>query len=310
MLATSAPQLPSVSVLEADVATCSLCGGHADLAFTATDRNRAISTQPFRYRRCDVCRCYTLVDVPEDLGPFYPADYYGLRGVAELEQRAYIDAHKVARVRAHVPTGRLVEVGPAGGTFAHAARRAGYHVTAIERDERISRHLNDVINIPTINSADPVRALEGLPPTDVVAMWHVIEHLPNPWEVLNAAADLLRPGGALVLSAPNPDSLQCRLLKARWAHVDAPRHLVLLPLRELTKRCAAVGLRLTELTTSDPAGRHINWMGWEYAVRRRPAAGPAPRPLALATLGFTLAMRPIEHTGERGAAYTAVFTKV
>lgn len=299
----------SVPVQDAEIGVCPLCGGRAALAFSAVDRNREITAQPFRYRRCRDCAVYSLVDVPLDLGSFYPAEYYKLLDVAALEDLRWVEEHKVARIRAHVPSGRLVEIGPGPGVFAYAAQRAGYHVTAIEMDLRAGRHLREEVGVETIISDDPATALAGLPATNVVAMWHVIEHLPNPWEVVAAAAERLEPGGALVIAAPNPDALQFRLLKARWAHVDAPRHLFLLPLRKLSERCAALGLRQAAVTTADPAGRHWNRFGWEYAARRRPAAGPAPRPLALAALAVTLAMRPVEHSGLRGAAYTAVYVK-
>jgi hypothetical protein len=127
--------------------------------------------------------------------------------------------------------------------------------------------------------------------------------------VLEAAAANLEPGGVLALATPNPESAQFRLLGPRWAHVDAPRHLFLLPLGAITGRAAELGLRRAAVTTSDPSGRHWNRFGWEYALRRRPAAGPPPRPLALAALGLTVALRPLEHSGMRGAAYTAIFVK-
>jgi len=304
--ATTPPRAP---VRDAKLPVCPLCDGPATLAFTAHDRNREITQQPFRYRRCDACGAYSLVDVPVDLGPFYPSEYYERLDVEALEGLRWAEEHKVAAVRAHVAAGRIVEIGPGSGVFAHAAQRAGYDVTAIEMDERASRHLRDEVGVETITSADPAAALAGLPPVDAVTMWHVIEHVGDPWAVVAAAAERLRPGGAFVVATPNPDALQFRLLRARWAHVDAPRHLFLLPLRALAACCAANGLRQASVTTADPAGRHWNRFGWEYAARHRPAAGAAPRPLALAALGVTLAMRPIEHTGLRGAAYTAVFVK-
>jgi SAM-dependent methyltransferase len=307
---TTIAAMPAVvPVHAADPAVCPLCQGRAVAVFTATDRNREISPQPFRYRRCTVCAALSLVDVPQDLGPFYPSEYYELLDPAQLDGLVPVEQHKIDRVRRWAEPGRLVEIGPGIGVFAHGARRAGYDVTAIEMDERACTYLRDVVGANAINSADPAAVLAQLPPSRAIALWHVIEHLPDPWAVVDAAAANLEPGGALVIATPNPDALQFRLLKARWAHVDAPRHLFLLPLATLADRCRAHGLRQADVTTTDPAGRHWNSFGWEYAARRRPAAGPAPRALALGAVAFSLAMRPLEHTGLRGAAYTAVFVK-
>lgn len=58
-----------------------------------------------------------------------------------------------------------------------------------------------------------------------VTMWHVFEHLPEPRETLQIIAKVLRPGGYLMISLPNIDSLQSRLFRGRWLHLDPPRHL-------------------------------------------------------------------------------------
>lgn len=301
---------PTAKPATDDVGRCPLCGGTAALAFTARDRNRELSDQPFRYRRCETCGAYSLIDIPADLGHFYPSEYYELPYPAQLEALAPNQGHKLDLLRrVAAPPGRLVEIGPGSGAFAYAARRAGYDVTAIEMDERVCAHLRDTIGIAAVQSARPEEAMGGLPPSRAIAMWHVIEHVPEPWALLDAVAAGLEPGGVLAVATPNPDSLQFRLLGARWAHVDAPRHLFLLPLDALRKRAEAAGLRLVKVTTSDPDGRHWNRFGWECALRRRPAAGPAPRTVSAAALGLTLGMRPVEHSGLRGAAYTAVFLK-
>jgi SAM-dependent methyltransferase len=294
----------------ADALRCPLCGGAATLALTARDRNRELSDELFRYRRCQVCGVYSLINVPADLGRFYPSEYYELPDAARVDALVPAEMHKLELIRRFAdPPGRLVEVGPGSGVFAYAARRADFDVTAIEMDERTCAHLRDTIGIQAVQSARPEASLTELPPSRAIALWHVVEHVPEPWALLDAAAANLEPGGALALATPNPDSLQFRLLRARWAHVDAPRHLFLLPLDAVRARAEAAGLRLAHVTTTDPAGRHWNRFGWEYALRRRPASGPASRPVAGAALGLTLAMRPLEHTGMRGTAYTAVFVK-
>jgi 2-polyprenyl-3-methyl-5-hydroxy-6-metoxy-1,4-benzoquinol methylase len=292
-----------------EVGRCPFCGGRAEPSLEAVDRNRELSDERFRYRRCLGCGTLSLIDVPADLGRFYPPSYYELPAAGDLERLAPAEAHKVSLVRRYVPPGRMVEVGPGAGVFAYGAARAGFDVTAIEMDPRTCEHLSTAVGVRVIESDDPAAGLAGLPASRAIAMWHVLEHLPDPAAAIDAASENLEPGGVLALATPNPQALQFRLLKARWAHVDAPRHLFLIPLEALTRRAAAAGLRRAEVTTSDPSGRHWNRFGWESAMRRRPSAGPAPKPVAVVALGLTLAVRPLEHTALRGAAYTAVFIK-
>jgi hypothetical protein len=49
------------------------------------------------------------------------------------------------------------------------------------------------------------RVLHG--PYDVVTLWHVLEHLPEPGAMLDAVRARLRPAGLLVAAVPNLDNL-------------------------------------------------------------------------------------------------------
>jgi SAM-dependent methyltransferase len=288
---------------------CPLCGGESDDAFHVGDRNRGITGESFHYRRCRSCRTIFLATVPSDLGRYYPEDYYGLPTPAELERAARAEAPRLALLRPFATDGTLVEVGAAFGVFARAARNAGYDVTAIEMDARCCEYLEHVARVRAIRSDVPEDALATVGTVRVITLWHVLEHLPRPWDVLERAAERLERGGVLALAMPNPDSLQFRVLGARWAHVDAPRHLFLIPFDALRARLDDLGFDVARVTTSDPAGRHWNAFGWEYALRRNPARRPPTLRTRLASRLLALGLAPLERRGMHGTAYTAVFVR-
>jgi 2-polyprenyl-3-methyl-5-hydroxy-6-metoxy-1,4-benzoquinol methylase len=289
--------------------SCPLCGGETDLAFRVGDRNRAITDQGFEYRRCRSCRTTYLLDVPDDLGRYYPEDYYGLPTAVELDRAADGEVSKLALLRPFVSGGQMVEIGPAFGIFALAAKRAGFDVIAIEMDRRCCKYLEDVVGVRAICSDAPEKVLTDVGPTTVIVLWHVLEHLPRPWDVLEQAAERLDSGGVLALAMPNPDALQFRLLGARWAHVDAPRHLFLIPFAALRNRAEELGFEVAHVTTSDPAGRYWNAFGWEYALRRHPARSPSTRATRTGSRLLGVGLAPLERRGMNGTAYTAVFVK-
>lgn len=290
--------------------TCPLCGGSAEPAFSVGDRNRELSTVVFHHLRCLACGTYFLADVPEDLGGYYPEDYYGLPTLAELDHVARGERPRLETLaRFAPPPARLVDIGAAFGVFARAAKLAGYDVTAIEMDRRCCAYLESTVGVRAINSAEPETALLEVGETDAVVLWHVLEHLPRPWELLASAAAVLPPGGVLALATPNPEALQFRLLGPGWAHVDAPRHLFLIPFRALAARMRELGFEVAHVTTSDPAGRHWNAFGWEYALRRRPARHRSTLLTRWLSRAFALVMAPLERRGMNGTAYTAVFVK-
>jgi 2-polyprenyl-3-methyl-5-hydroxy-6-metoxy-1,4-benzoquinol methylase len=288
---------------------CPRCGGASEHALEAVDRNRCVSDEVFEYRRCLSCGVLWLLDPPEDLGRYYPGDYHSFLRGAELAAAADAEAPRLGLVTRHVTGGRLVEAGPSQGVFSFAAKRAGFEVTGLELDPACCEHLEHEVGITAINTATPSAALGELPPSRAIVLWHVIEHLEDAWPFVRAAAENLEPGGVLALATPNPDSLQFGIMGARWVHLDAPRHVTLIPLPALTAEAEALGLRRVEATTVDPVGRSLNQMGWQHSFTQPPVLRENPRFSYTVGRMLTPALRPVEERNLRGAAYTAVFQK-
>ena len=285
--------------------TCPLCGGASATAFITTDRNRGLSDERFEYGRCSRCATLFLVNVPDDLDRFYPPEYYSQ---PQIEKAAGVEQAKLDLLGVE-PGGRLVEIGPGAGAFAFAARRAGFEVTGVEMDPAAVEQLRSLAGVEAVRSHTPHAALDALPPSRVIVMWHVLEHLPDPWRTVESAARNLEPGGTLAIAVPNPESLQLRVLGERWAHIDAPRHLFLIPASELISRARGFGLAPVRLTTRDRRGVHWNAFGWQRLLMR-PGAPRAQTAAALAvgTLATAVAS-PLELRGLNGATYTAIFRK-
>ncbi|MDW5593650.1 class I SAM-dependent methyltransferase [Conexibacter stalactiti] len=287
---------------------CRLCGGPTAPAFSARDRNHRISPESFRYVSCAACGTLTLADVPADLGRYYPASYYGVPDSADAAvARDENAAHRLELLRGLVPQGRLVEIGPSYGGFLELARRAGYDVSAIELDAGCCRFISEQLRLPVTQSDDPAAALTG--PYDAIVMWHVLEHLADPAALIASAAAALAPGGMLIAIAPNPESLQLKLLGGRWAHVDAPRHLALIPLAALAGEGAKHGLEVAWSTTADEDALRSNNFGWSGSLAASTQNETVARGLRLGGELVRIAVAPVERRGQRGASYTIALRK-
>lgn len=62
---------------------------------------------------------------------------------------------------------------------------------------------------------------------DVILMHHVIEHLPNPIEVIQECNRILKTNGYLIMITPNVGSLGRKLYGRSWRGLETPRHLYL-----------------------------------------------------------------------------------
>ena len=291
--------------------TCPACHGSASFYFSAQDTNRNISDHNFAYFRCAACHYIFLDPIPQDLGRFYPEDYYGAppESVKALEGAARIvEGYKIDLIKEHIKSGRMLEIGPSMGGFAVLAQSEGYDVETIEMNSTCSDFLNQVANIKTIHAKDEISALAQIEPVDAIAMWHVIEHLQNPFELLRAVNQKLKEGGVLVVAAPNPDALQFRLLRSRWVHVDAPRHVCLIPLKLLRKKLEGLGFEVICETTTDRGGLGWNQFGWEYSLANRFTSPRARRWAQRLGRLISAVARPFEK-GQRGSAYTVIARK-
>ena len=279
-------------------------------AFIATDRNRRISDEHFEYRRCQACDSIVLAAVPEDIGRYYPHEYYSVPSSREeLMITAAPERYKLDLVRSLVPRGRLIEVGPAIGGFAVHAQGAGYDTTAIEMDPACCGFLRDVVGIEVHETSDPAVALRDNAPFDVIAMWQVLEHLPDPVSVLVAAAAALAPGGVLVIAVPNPEALQFRMFGARWTHIDAPRHRSLIPARTVAAVGGRLGLEVAMLTTRDAGTLGWNWFGWRESLAGYSLHERGRRALRFAGSVVTRLMAPVERRRDNAATYTLVLRR-
>ena len=289
---------------------CPACREQAALSFRTRDYNRRLSAEVFDYYHCLGCGLFFLHPIPVDLGRYYPSDYYIIPdSAADLSAALSMVRYKMEILRPFAQPGRLLEIGPACGDFALQAKQAGFEVDAIEMDPRCCEFLVKQVGVRAICTTDTLGVLREAGPYDVIAMWHVIEHLTNAWEILAAISGRLRPGGVVLLAAPNPDAFQFRILRGRWPHVDAPRHVLLIPLPLLIEQARRCGLQPAWTTTDDEGARGWNEFGWEQTLSNLATGQKAKQRLR----GFG---RWIAHRAERwdrqegrGSAYTVIFRK-
>lgn len=288
---------------------CPICGSAAEPSIHATDDNHRVSSNVFSYARCPDCRTVFLTNPPDDLARYYEADYYDIPSLDRLSNLAAKDPNKIEIVDRFAGGKRLLEIGPAFGVFAYQAKQRGYDVDVIEMDERCCAYLSDQVGVGVTRSDAPDKALAALPEHDVIALWHVLEHLHGIPRVLEAAAANLRPGGILVIATPNPDAAQFGLMGSRWPHLDAPRHLALIPMQTLQDLGAKTGLEAAFVTTDDSDARSWNRFGWQRLLMNRFRSSTMQRAMFVLGSGIAILASPFDRRPTRGAAYTMVLKK-
>jgi SAM-dependent methyltransferase len=133
----------------------------------------------------------------------------------------------------------VLDVGSNRGSFARAIVEAAPQsiVTAVEPDERVAQSCAEVERTELIGARIEDVALES-ERFDIVHSCHTIEHLAEPSRVLADHWRVLKPGGLLILDAPNIAFLDSEDVVEEW-FID--KHLYHFSARTLMRLVSAAG---------------------------------------------------------------------
>lgn len=149
------------------------------------------------------------------------ADY---RGDAPLYLKTFRKRSKLVQRYFDTPL-RLLDIGCAAGYFMAVMRDLGWKVEGVEPSSTIVQFARARFGLDQIVQG----TLEAAPwPTrsfDLVTMWDVVEHVPDPVSLLKKAASLLRDEGHLIIETQNIGSCFARLLGKRWHHFKHLEHI-------------------------------------------------------------------------------------
>lgn len=297
-------------MMQNDSITCKNCNQKALFLFNARDYNRYVKNEIYTYYQCSACGFIFLNPIPRNLKTYYPDVFHAIpASLSQLIESSHIEKYKVDLVKKFISSGRLLDIGPSFGGFAYLAKMAGFNVEAIEMDDHCCQFLKQIVGINVFHSTNPSVAMRSVNLYNVITLWHVIEHLPDPWPTVESAARHLLPGGIIVIASPNPDSLSFNAWGRFWVHVDAPRHVQLIPISLLKDKLRTFGLRPIFLTSKDPGASSLNRQGWQKSAMNLFANKKLKHLMQILGFFAYITMIPLDYSGFRGNGYVAVFKK-
>jgi 2-polyprenyl-3-methyl-5-hydroxy-6-metoxy-1,4-benzoquinol methylase len=111
--------------------------------------------------------------------------------------------------------GTILDVGTAGGSFLYVARKRGWMVQGCEPNKWMTEWAKGHYDLDVVPGTIFDMALADRS-FDVVCLWDVLEHVPDPRATLEECRRVLKPGGLLIVNYPDIDSLVSRLMGRRW----------------------------------------------------------------------------------------------
>lgn len=265
---------------------CELCGSAGELCYPDLQDRHFDAPGTWTELQCSRCQLMWLSPkpAPDDLPALY-ADYYThgepeeksifvqaiLRGIPAATQDygdmvsepwvrrlgrvfSFFGPLKEMGARGTMGLSRevgstLLDFGCGDGAFLRHMRSLGWNVAGVEQDARAADIARQLIGEDVIfaSIADAQTSMpEGY---DVITLSHVVEHLLDPVETLEACATCLRPGGKLVIATPNTASRGHRHFRRNWLHLDPPRHITLYNPSTLTDLARRAGFKVERVET-------------------------------------------------------------
>lgn len=268
---------------------CQLCGSAA--------RDLKFRDGPFEVLTCRDCGLVYVT--PRLLGDvlrevyneeYWKSDNPKMRGYADYAREAalYLKTFekRMALVQQWLPAkARVLDVGCAAGYFLRVLHARGHDVHGVELSTAIAKEAvaalgSERIHIGTLD--DAVAAMNYQPASfDLITLWDVIEHVPNPQAVLHKIRELLAPHGKLLLETQNVASRWARLLGPRWHHYKHHEHLYHFSPATITRLLGDCGFAVQRIGSAY-AGKYVSF-GFlaERAGRLGRIPGLLAKPLSL-----------------------------
>jgi SAM-dependent methyltransferase len=208
----------------------------------------------FRSNGCDIWRCESCGLGRAETSGFDPRAYYTGGYFSGQHSDGYSDyraaepilrrefARSVEFVHGLCGGGRLLDLGCAYGFFLQEAQRY-FDVSGIELAEDAAEHCRRS-GLNVLSGVADEANMRRLGPVDVITLFDVIEHLPQPHETLALCERYLNPGGIIVITTGDFASPLARLMGPKWRLMTPPQHLWFFTKESIRRMSASLDLSL------------------------------------------------------------------
>ncbi len=186
---------------------CRVCQG-SDLGHFS--RQDAKSAQPLKLMLCHACSLVQVSDLPDAIelhryySDAYREDYKQVHTPAAkyIARAAQAACDRLGWIRPHWPNRSPVsiDIGSGGGEFVYLSAKAGCHSRGFEPHQGYSSFAREAYDVEVqTGGIDQLEAASA----DVITLFHVLEHLRDPLQVVAQLHRALRPNGILAIEVPN-----------------------------------------------------------------------------------------------------------
>lgn len=216
-----------------------------------------------------------------ELSAAYEHDYFfGGEYANYFEDRPALELNfkrRLERLRQYfTPQTSLIEVGCSYGFFLNLAKSCVAKVVGYDITSEGIAYAKKEFGLEVYNESFLNYHGEKV---DMVCLWDVVEHLPNPGAVMEKIATVVKPGGYVALTTGDIGALVAKMRGDKWRMVHPPTHLFYFDKQSMTKLLARYGFKVVEF-------RHQTTYRNVDSVFKQLLTRSKDKPMQLAILSF------------------------
>lgn len=249
-----------------EIRNCKVCDNLAGNELHNVKEMQLGMREIFTYMECGNCGCMQLIDIPADLGKYYPNEgYYSFNRGLNLQKpdllrrikTSYLLHGKNALIGGLLSVGykvpdyyswmkipdikyddAILDIGTGNGSLLSTLFSLGFtNLTGIDP------FIDADLNYGTINIyKKSIFEIDG--EYDYLMLHHAFEHMDEPLKVLQQLFKLVKKGKYVLIRTPVMGMYSWKKYGTNWMDLDAPRHIIIHSLKSMQLLAAQAGFAL------------------------------------------------------------------
>ena len=176
--------------------------------------NEVGSSNGFSIVDCQICGYKHAIPVPtsDELKEVYSHEYYTVEKPLYIEryledkewwESVYTDRYQILEDNLNHNRRKILDIGSGPGLFLHKGKERGWKVKGIEPSEKAAAYSREVLGLDISEEFLDKSSAAKMEKFDAVNLGEVLEHIPDPLDMLVLVNDLLEDEGLVCIIVPN-----------------------------------------------------------------------------------------------------------
>jgi len=224
----------------------------------------------FTYFECSKCGCLQIVEIPRNIGKYYPSNYYsfkkadksrnflkqilrgkrdkytlfrkGLVGKIISKKYPHLLFDMISRMEVNYNS-KILDVGCGSGNFLYSLNKIGFK-NLIGVDPYLRENVKEE-GVEIYNKS--IHKLPNIKKYDLIISNHSFEHIANQLEFLLKVSKILSRDGTCFIRMPIKTDYIWNRYGVNWVQIDAPRHFFLHTLKSFELLVKKSGLSVQDI---------------------------------------------------------------